>query len=122
MDKLYSRSTFWARSHRRTETPAEAALWALLRNRRLLGHKFRRQHPYSNYILDFYCHALKQVIEVDGSIHNNEDVKINDAKRQTFLQNDGLTVLRFQNDLITKTPEKVILVIEDFLLKKKDEA
>jgi len=113
---LYQR----AREFRNNATNAESVLWGYLKNKPL-GYKFRRQHPYSNYILDFYCHALKLVIEVDGSIHNNADVKLNDELRQVALQSDGLVVLRFQNDEITKTPEKVILEIENFLLKNKNE-
>ena len=113
---LYQR----ARELRNNATHAESVLWIYLKNKPS-GYKFRRQHPYSMYILDFYCHSLKLVIEVDGSIHNNEDVKTNDAERQIALQNDGLSVLRFQNDLVIKTPEKVIQEIENFLLKKKNE-
>ena len=45
-------------------------------------YKFRRQHPISIYIADFYCHSLKLIIEIDGSIHNLEEVKKNDIKRQ----------------------------------------
>ena len=116
MKPLYQR----AREFRNNATNAESVLWGYLKNKPL-GYKFRRQHPYSNYILDFYCHALKLVIEVDGSIHNNADVKLNDELRQVALQSDGLVVLRFQNDEITKTPEKVILEIENFLLKNKNE-
>ena len=113
---LYQR----ARELRNNATHAESILWTYLKGKPL-GYKFRRQHPFSIYILDFYCHPLKLVIEVDGSIHNYSDVKLNDEQRQATLQNDGLTVLRFQNDEITKTPEKVILEIENFLLKKKNE-
>ena len=113
---LYQR----ARELRNNATHAESVLWIYLKNKPC-SYKFRRQHPYSIYILDFYCHALKLVIEIDGSIHNNEEVKINDAKRQTSLQNDGLSALRSQNDLVIKTPEKVILEIENFLLKMKNE-
>ena len=61
------------------------------------------------------------VIEVDGSIHNRTDIKINDEERQVNLQNDGLVVLRFQNEEVTETLEKVILKIENFLSKRKNE-
>ena len=64
---------------------------------------------------------LKLVIEVDGSIHNRTDIKINDEERQVNLQNDGLVVLRFQNEEVTETLEKVILKIENFLSKRKNE-
>ena len=113
---LYQR----ARELRNNATHAEIILWTYLKSKPF-GYKFRRQHPYSIYILDFYCHLLKLVIEVDGSIHNNEDVKLNDEQRQTMLQNNGLVVLRFQNEEVTKTSEKVFLEIEKFLLKKKHE-
>ena len=64
---------------------------------------------------------MKLVIEVDGSIHNRTDIKINDEERQVNLQNDGLVVLRFQNEEVTKTLENVILKIENFLSKRKNE-
>jgi len=64
---------------------------------------------------------LKLVIEVDGSIHNRTEIKINDEERQVNLQNDGLVVLRFQNEEVTKTLENVILKIENFLSKRKNE-
>ncbi len=53
---------------RKNQTPAEKALWQALRKRNLRGHKFRRQHPVGHFIVDFYCHSSKLVIEVDGSI------------------------------------------------------
>jgi len=64
---------------------------------------------------------LKLVIEAGGSIHNHADIKMNDEERQVALQNDGLVVLRFQNEEITRTSEKVILKIENFLSKRKNE-
>ena len=81
---LYQR----ARELRNNATHAENILWTYLK-RKPLGYKFRRQHPFVIYILDFYCHSLKLVIEVDGSIHNYVDVKLNDEQRQATLQNDG---------------------------------
>ena len=113
---LYQR----AREFRNNATHAQTILCGYLKTKPL-GFKFRRQHPYSNYILDFYCHARKLVIEVDGSIHNMREVKINDEQRQSTLQNDGLFVLRFSNETVEKTSELVVLEIENFLLKKKNE-
>lgn len=113
---LYQR----AREFRNNATHAETILWGYLKTKPL-GYKFRRQHPYSNYILDFYCHAIKLVIEVDGPIHNMPEVKINDGQRQSTLQNDGLFVLRFSNETVEKKSELVVPEIENFLLKKKNE-
>ncbi len=71
-----------------------------------LGFKFRRQHPYSLYILDFYCDSLKLVIEVDGDIHNKEEVKENDKERQQSLENENLRVLRLTSEEVVETLEK----------------
>jgi cyclase len=93
------------------QTFAEELLWQYLRTKPL-GYKFRRQHVYGIYILDFYCHSLKLVIEVDGSIHNEEAVKQNDLVRQRQLESDNLFVLRFTNNEIKLNKEEVINAIE----------
>ena len=67
-----------ANSLKKEMTPAEKILWGELRNSKLDGHKFRRQHPIGKFIVDFYCHEKKLVIELDGGIHNNVDVKERD--------------------------------------------
>jgi imidazole glycerol-phosphate synthase subunit HisF len=100
-----------ARDLRNRSTPAEEILWSYLKTKPH-GLKFRRQHPYSIFILDFYCHAIKIVIEVDGSIHNLKEVKANDQRRQDLLEKDGLTILRFTNEEILNYPEVVISKIE----------
>ena len=80
---------------------AEQVLWMQLRTKPK-GYKFRRQHPAANYILDFYCHALKIAIEVDGAIHNKEKIQEADRKRQKNLETDGIYVIRFSNkDVMT---------------------
>ncbi|HEY6502372.1 MAG TPA: endonuclease domain-containing protein, partial [Chitinophagaceae bacterium] len=96
-----------ARELRNNPTHAEEILWSYLRNRPH-GHKFRRQHPYSVYILDFYCHSLKLIIEVDGSIHDLEEIKHNDRERQNLLEEDKLAVLRFSNNQIEQEPGMVM--------------
>ncbi|HTM94176.1 MAG TPA: endonuclease domain-containing protein [Flavisolibacter sp.] len=99
---------------RKQQTFAEEILWNYLRTKPF-GFKFRRQHPYSIYILDFYCHQLKLAIEVDGSIHNEAGVKQNDEIRQKQLEEEGLTFLRFSNNQIKLRPEDVVNRIEIFL-------
>ena len=96
-----------AKELRGNMTEAELVLWEYLRQHPL-GYKFRRQHPLGIYIVDFYCHKLKLVIEVDGSIHNLEAVKEADIKRQRQLEMDGLIVIRFTNKEVLKTKEVVI--------------
>jgi imidazole glycerol-phosphate synthase subunit HisF len=102
---------------RKQQTYAEEILWNYLRTKpcRL---KFRRQHPFACYILDFYCHHLKLAIEVDGSIHELEEVKQNDQIRQQQLENEGLSFLRFTNNEIRLKPEDVIHRIETYLKEK----
>jgi cyclase len=56
---------------RANPTPMEEHLWHFL-SKNQLGLRFKRQHPISNYIADFYCHSIKLAIEIDGSVHNTE--------------------------------------------------
>ena len=91
--KIYP-STSRSRRLRRNETDAERAIWRLLRNRQFAKSKFRRQHPIGPYVVDFYCHDRRLVIEIDGGQHTAE----RDRKRSQFLEKRGLTVLRFWNN------------------------
>ena len=82
---------------RNRTTSAEEILWKHIHiNKWKL--KFRRQHPIWNYVTDFYCHGVKLVIELDGGIHEIEDVKRNDETRENYLKEIGLTVIRFKNE------------------------
>lgn len=93
-------------------TPAEEILWEHLHiNEWKL--KFRRQHPIWQYIADFYCHKLKLVIELDGSIHDVEAVRENDIRREKDLRDFGITVLRFSNAEIFKNISFVIEKISE---------
>jgi acetylglutamate kinase len=88
-------------------TPAEEILWKHIHiNQWKL--KFRRQHPIWNYVADFYCHGIKLVIELDGGIHDNEEVKRNDEARESHLKSLGITVLRFNNKEIFENPNSVL--------------
>jgi very-short-patch-repair endonuclease len=89
-----------ARILRKSETTAEKLLWRELKNRKCAGLKFRRQHPFSKFVLDFYCHEKKLVVEVDGAVHNNSDVKERDENRTYELEQAGLTVIRIRNEEI----------------------
>lgn len=103
-----------AKELRNQTTDAETILWMHLRGKQL-GYKFRRQHPIGNYIADFYCHQLKLVIEADGSVHNNVEVKNDDAERQMALESTGLKVIRFSNDQIKLNIEAVLLIINSVI-------
>ncbi len=95
-----------AKKLRGRQTHAEELLWNYLRTKPL-GCKFRRQHPFFNFILDFYCFSLNLVIEVDGSIHDLEEVKQKDLEKEDYLKYKGLSILRFTNEKIRTQPETV---------------
>lgn len=95
-------------------TDAEMKLWGYLRTHPL-GFKFRRQHPIGIYVVDFYCHACKLVIEADGSIHTLPHIQAYDLQRQQQLEAEGLTVTRFTNHDILKRTEHVIMQINMIL-------
>jgi cyclase len=103
---------------RERQTAAEEILWNYLKTKPL-GFKFRRQHPFLTYILDFYCHSLQLVIEVDGSIHELESVKQKDQLREGQLIQMGLTVLRFSNDEIKFRSYDVFKAIENHIQKAR---
>jgi len=87
----------YAGSLRKMQTNAEQVLWKALRNSQVCNLKFRRQHPFDNYILDFYNHKMKLAIEVDGEVHNDPEVVAYDKVRTNNLNENGITVLRFMN-------------------------
>lgn len=101
-------------------TPAEKILWEELRNSKLDGHKFRRQHPIGKFIADFYCHEKKLVIELDGGIHNDEDVKERDEGRTYELESFELHIVRFTNENICRDLDNVLKRLKVLLLKDKD--
>ena len=103
------------RQLRKNQTDAELLLWTLIRDRQLADQKFRRQHPLPPYIVDFYCHEAKLVVELDGSQHGEEQALIYDAKRTMYLEEQGLNVLRFTNKDILKQTKEVLETIYSFL-------
>ncbi|CAN7417183.1 DUF559 domain-containing protein [Pseudoxanthomonas sp. LjRoot143] len=94
---------------RREQTEAERALWWQLRNRRLLGWKFRRQHRIGRYFADFACLEAGLVIELDGS--QQLDCVAHDAARTACLKRAGFDVLRFWNDQVLRETEAVLIAI-----------
>jgi len=80
----------------------EVLLWNELRRDRLEGLRFRRQHPFGRYVLDFYSDPVRLVVEVDGAMHFVGDRPERDAERDRFLQTAGLRVLRLPARLVLK--------------------
>ena len=99
-------------------TLAEEILWNVIKiNEWHL--KFRRQHPISNYIADFYCHHVKLVIELDGGYHENKEVKIYDVARENSIREFGITVLRFKNEEVFNEIESVLKKIGSVIYELK---
>jgi very-short-patch-repair endonuclease len=105
----------FAKQLRKDQTDAENLLWHLLRGRRFCGFKFRRQYPFGGYILDFYCHSAKLVIELDGGGHNVDQQRLYDVERTKVLEGAGLRVLRFWNDAVLNSFEDVLIEIYEKL-------
>jgi very-short-patch-repair endonuclease len=92
---------------RRDATDVEQKVWAALRNRQLLGWKFRRQATIGPFVVDFLCVEAALVVELDGGQHD-EDA---DAGRTAYLESKGLRVIRFWNHEVLENFEGVIEAI-----------
>jgi len=101
-----------ARRLREEGTAVEARLWGALRNGRLDGLNFRRQHPAGAYVLDFYCPQLRLSIELDGSQHGERPQQIRDEQRSAWLRACGVTELRFWNNDVTQNLTGVLEMIK----------
>jgi len=100
-----------ARILRRDATDAERRLWSALRDRRLRGYRFRRQHPIGDYIVDFACPRHRLIVEADGGQHADSTA---DRHRTAWLEGEGWRVLRFWNNEALANTEGVV---ETILLK-----
>ena len=98
-------------------TPAEATLWLALKNRQLAGRRFRRQVSIGNYIADFYCPSEKLIIELDGESHFTEEGYKHDLRRDKYLNDLGLKVIRFENETIFHCYEGVLEEIQEAFRK-----
>ena len=99
---------------RKNLTPQEIILWSRIKGNQL-GYKFRRQHSFDNYIVDFYCKEKSLIIEIDGWQHKEEFSGEREKIRTEFLENKGFNVLRFWNNEINNNLEGVILRIKEYL-------
>jgi very-short-patch-repair endonuclease len=95
-------------------TPTEKILWQELRGNQL-GVHFRRQQVIAGFIVDFYCHKADLVIELDGSVHEEELQKASDVLRDKTLSELGLRVVRFSNQEILKDPKQVVEKIRQLI-------
>lgn len=102
-----------AKSFRKNPTDSEDAVWQMLRNRQIKKLKWRRQQVIDGFIADFYCAELNAVLEIDGSVHDNEKVKKNDEYRTSVFEAKGIRVFRLKNEDCDK--QHLIELIEHIL-------
>ena len=90
-----------AREYRREPTGPERAAWGLLRRKKCLGLKFRRQEAVSIFVLDFYCPALLLAVEIDGPTHRYDGAEARDAERDNAIRALGIEVVRIPADQVS---------------------
>ena len=95
----------FARRLRRDPTKAERKVWTWLRNRRFRFAKFRRQHVIGPFVLDFYSAELRLAIEIDGSSHHDDEQRLDDRRREAYLNARRIAIVRVTNDLVLKEPD-----------------
>ncbi len=105
----------YAKENRQNASEAEEILWQELRNRKINGCKFRRQHPVQGYIPDFICLDKKLVVEVDGLNHGIEEQKKIDEERTKFLAANGYREIRFTNDEVLNQLPIVLQKLQEAL-------
>ena len=97
-----------ARKLRHRPTESEQILWEALRNRKLAGAKFLRQHPIGSSIVDFYCHEKGLAVEIDGGIHHLRDIRNHDQNRQELIEAYGISFFRCTSDEVESDLEGVL--------------
>lgn len=104
----------FSRQNKKHQTEAEKKLWFHIRNRQVGGYKFRRQFPIAQYILDFYCDEKKLALELDGSQHIGSTY---DEKRDLFLKNRGIDVMRILDNELFQNIDGVLETIRIKLIR-----
>jgi very-short-patch-repair endonuclease len=97
-----------AKRLRANTTPHERALWRALKELPMSGSHFRRQAPIGPYVVDFFCPAVRLIIELDGGHHNEDEAAVKDRVRQSWLEREGYRVIRFWNSDINSNLEGVL--------------
>jgi very-short-patch-repair endonuclease len=108
-----------ARFLRNNMTHSERIIWQEIRKRKFFGIIFRRQHPIGLFIVDFYCHEVRLVIEIDGNIHDLEENMEYDENRTFELKKLGLQVIRFRNEEIECRINKVLEILAKEIKNRK---
>ncbi len=110
-----------AKAMRENMTQAEKSVWELLKSNKMLGLRFKPQHPIDIFIADFYCHSLKLVIEIDGGIHKSVDQREYDIGREAELEYWGIKVIRFTNEEVESNIDQIQSEIERICTERGSE-
>lgn len=102
-----------AKQFRKDSTDSEDAVWQMLRNRQIKNLKWRRQQVIDGYIADFYCAELNVVLEIDGTVHDNEETKEYDECRSVAFESKGIRTFRLRNEECDK--EHLTELIENII-------
>ncbi len=115
MTKHYNKSSEKEkrRKLRQNQTNAEELVWRYLRNKQMLGYKFKRQYSVDHFVIDFYCPELKLAVEVDGESHNNPEQKEYDVQRQKYLEEFNIKFVRIKDEDLFGNPNQAFMIIED---------
>ncbi len=103
------------RKLRADSTLVEEVLWQVIRNRKLGGLKFKRQHSIGNYVVDFYCAEKRLIVELDGEYHNSPNQRKKDMLRDQNLKEMNFRVLRIANKEVIYDLEKVKTLLLSYL-------
>ena len=115
----WRRTLQFARQNRKDATVEEDIIWQEIRNRKIGDYKFRRQHPIAGYIPDFVCLEKKLIVEIDGEYHNAEEQIKFDKARESWLKENGFTMIRISNFKVNNALNSVLEDIEQALLDKE---
>ena len=115
----WRRTLQFAKQNRKDATVEEDIIWQEVRNRKIANCKFRRQHPIAGYIPDFVCLEKKLIVEIDGGYHNEADQIKFDTARESWLAEQGFTMVRFTNDEVNNALNTVLKNIEQALSSKE---
>ena len=117
MGYVYNHSAMLARRRelRGRMTGAEILFWHEVKNRRILGVKFRRQYSVHSYVVDFYAPIPRLVVEIDGEYHLDIEIQQYDRKREEEIEACGIRFLRFTNDEMYNDMTGVLVRLSDAL-------
>jgi very-short-patch-repair endonuclease len=103
----------FSRQLRKVQTNCEEKVWRLLRNRKFMNLKFRRQHVIEGFVVDFFCREKNLAIEIDGEIHKKR--KKYDEIRQQIIESKGILMLRVANEEIKRDETIILKKIREFI-------